>query len=809
MEDEEKTKEQLISELTILRQRVSELEQDGFEHNLMEEALRKSEVEYHNISEHAPVGIFRSTIRGKLIEVNPEAARILGYDSPEEIIAVTNRTSTAETIYVDPESRQEIVKRALENSSAWVEAEGHLRRKSGETIVVRFFFRKIPMESRESDLLEGFMEDITGRKLAEEALRASETTYRIVADNTYDWEYWVSPAGQFLYTSPSCQRITGYAANEFETDSELISRIIHPDDRPKLADHFQPHKNIEMPCRLEFRIIQREGSMRWIGHVCQPVFDAEGRFLGHRGSNRDITDRKRGEEALQASEQRYKQLLSSVTDYIFTIDMKYGLPVSTTHGQGCVAVTGFTPEDYARMPYLWYEMVHPEDQHIVKQYAETAMRGEARDPLEHRIIHRTGTTRWVRNTMVPRYDTSGRIVACDGLISDITDRKNVEYELKQTNTYLENIFENSPDAIGIVDGSGRFIRWNRMAAELYGYTFEEMKGKSGFDLYADKDELERMLMHLRQEGSVKKCEMRMKRKEGSIVPFEISIGLLKDSQNKTLGSVCVARDLSGIKEALLALKTSNEQLYQEITERRRAEESLLKSEETLQESERNLRSLASELFTIQEAERKRISKELHDGLGQELTVLKISLTSLQDKLRKDQISLKGECDFLLSCIDGIIEDTRRLCHDLSPYLLEELGLLPSLEHMFAEVCQRNNIICSFEMEPIDYPLSRGTMVSIYRIFQEALTNIVKHSGATRVSLFVERQPEKLIFMVADNGKGFDIQLVNQRPVSKRGMGLFAMAERTQMLGGSFQILGWKGEGTKISFSFPLKEKGTE
>ncbi len=94
------------------------------------------------------------------------------------------------------------------------------------------------MESRESDLLEGFMEDITGRKLAEEALRASETTYRIVADNTYAWEYWVSPAGQFLYTSPSCQRITGYAANEFETDSELLSRIIHPDDRPKLADHF-------------------------------------------------------------------------------------------------------------------------------------------------------------------------------------------------------------------------------------------------------------------------------------------------------------------------------------------------------------------------------------------------------------------------------------------------------------------------------------------------------------------------------------------------------------------------------------------
>jgi PAS domain S-box-containing protein len=808
MEEGAKTKEQLISELTILRQRVAELEQGRFECNVPQDVFRKSEMAYHSIFENAPVGIFLSTAGGRLLEANPEVARILGYDSPEDLITVANRTSIGEALYADPELRPEIVQKVLDAHGTWISVEPRLRRKSGDTIDVRFFFRRISLESGEP-ALEGFVEDISGRKLAEEALRASETTYRIVADNTYDWEYWVSPAGQFLYTSPSCQRITGYAPKEFETASELLPRIIHADDLPTLADHLQPHKNIEMPCRLEFRIIDRGGSVRWIGHVCQPVFDAEGRFLGHRGSNREITDRKRGEDALRASEQRYRQLLSSVTDYIFTIEIKDGLPASTTHGQGCVAVTGFTPEDYARMPYLWYEMVHPEDQHVVKQHAEISIRGKTKDPLEHRIIHRNGTTRWVRNTIVPRYDTDGRFIACDGLISDITDRKNVENELKQTNTYLENIFENSPDAIGIVDGSGRFIKWNRMAAELYGYTLEEMQGKSGFDLYADKDDLERMLMHLREEGSVRKREMKMRRKDGSIVPFEISIGLLKDSQNNTLGSVCVARDLSGIKEALSALKTSNEQLNKEIAERRRAEESLLKSEEILQESERNLRSLASQLFTIQEAERKRISKELHDGLGQELTVLKIALTSIQDRLRKDQVSLKKESDFLLGCIDGIIEDTRRLCHDLSPYLLEELGLLSSLEYMFTEICQRNNIICSFETEPIGYPFPRETLVSIYRILQEALTNIVKHSGATQVLLCIKRQPGELNFMVADNGRGFDIRLMNQRPASKRGMGLFAMAERTQMLGGSFEILGQEGDGTKIAFSIPLKANGEE
>ncbi len=663
-----------------------------------EEALRTSEEKYRSIFDNAPIGIFRTTADGRLLDANLELSRILGYSSPQEMIATTNRTSVAEALYAAPEERLKlVVSKALAGNGAWDKVEIHLRRKDGEKITARLFFRRIPDRSAEPAILEGFAEDISERRLAEDALRSSEIKHRIVADNTYDWEYWVSPEGRYLYSSPSCERITGRRAGEYEDDPELLFRIIHPDDKGRYEAHLEQCQTSGTSCECEFRIIHRDGTTRWIGHVYQPVFDAEGQYLGRRGSNREMTDRKRGEEALQASEQRYKLLLGSVTDYIFTVELKDGLPVSTTHGQGCVAVTGFTPEDYVRMPYLWYEMVHPEDQHVVKQHAETALRGEAKVPLEHRIIHKNGTTRWVRNTIVPRYDAASRLVACDGLVSDITDRKNVEYELKQANTYLENIFENSPDAIGIVDGSGRFIRWNRMAAELYGYTLEEMKGKSGFDLYADKDELRRMLVQLRQEGSVKKWEMKMKRKDGDIVPFEISIGLLRGSQNKTLGSVAVARDLSGIKEALATIKVSNEQLSQEIAERRRAEAALLKSEETLQQSEKNLRSLTSQLFTIQEKERNRISKELHDGLGQDLTVLKIYLTSIQNKLKEDQRSLKDDCDFLLSRIDHSVADMRRLCHDLSPYLLEELGLAASLKHLFDEVCQRNGLCCLLDL----------------------------------------------------------------------------------------------------------------
>ena len=172
----------------------------------------------------------------------------------------------------------------------------------------------------------------------------------------------------------------------------------------------------------------------------------------------------------------------------------------------------------------------------------------------------------------------GRFMGSFAMLTDITESKRAEEEIRQSNAYLENILDNSPDAIAIVDKHGRIIRWNKMAEDLYGYTFEEMNGKTGLDLYADKGRLEKMLVSLRREGSVKKWEMRMERKDGSIAPFEISIGFLKDSQKETLGSVCVARDLSEIKETLAALRASNDQLNQGIFERKRAEETLRKAE---------------------------------------------------------------------------------------------------------------------------------------------------------------------------------------------------------------------------------------
>jgi PAS domain S-box-containing protein len=183
---------------------------------------------------------------------------------------------------------------------------------------------------------------------------------------------------------------------------------------------------------------------------------------------------------------------------------------------------------------------------IFKDYRKLAevARRRAYDELEQRIAERTAEL----------------VKANQQLKQEIEERKRTEAELNRTKEYLENVITNTVDAIGIVDRNGKFILWNRRSAEIYGYSLEELADKTAFDLYADPAELDRMLQRLRRDGVVREFEILMKKKDGTIVPMDISISLLKDGAGRTIGSVCVARDLSERKKAEAALKHAQKEL---------------------------------------------------------------------------------------------------------------------------------------------------------------------------------------------------------------------------------------------------------
>lgn len=223
----------------------------------------------------------------------------------------------------------------------------------------------------------------------------------------------------------------------------------------------------------------------------------------------------------------------------------------------------------------------------------------------------------------------------------------------------------------------------------------------------------------------------------------------------------------------------------------------------LQESEQRLRFLTTQLLSAQEQERKRISMELHDELGQNLTVMKLQVRSIEGGLRDDQPDLKQACLELRQYVDTVIDNVRRLSRDLSPAILEDLGLLSALKYLLEGVGKHLNIKPSLDIEDLNSLFPAEAQIIIYRIFQECLKNIAKHAGACQVRVQVRRDGESVCFVLEDNGCGFEVDQVMGRPATERGLGLAALNERARILGGTCEVSSRRGAGTKVVCTIPV------
>lgn len=224
-------------------------------------------------------------------------------------------------------------------------------------------------------------------------------------------------------------------------------------------------------------------------------------------------------------------------------------------------------------------------------------------------------------------------------------------------------------------------------------------------------------------------------------------------------------------------------------------------------AEETLRILSLRLLTSQEEEQRRIAMELHDQTGQDLNVLKLYMSSLQDRLRKDQTALKGELGKLLAIVDGIIDDVRRLAHGLCPSQLQILGLRAALNALIRNFSEKTRIPIRFDVEALEGRFQPETQIVLYRIFQEALTNIYKHARAKTVRINVRLRGDALFIVVKDDGQGFDTSRYRMEdPAVERGMGLSALELRARMIGANLKISSRPGKGTQITLLVPLNGK---
>jgi signal transduction histidine kinase len=253
-----------------------------------------------------------------------------------------------------------------------------------------------------------------------------------------------------------------------------------------------------------------------------------------------------------------------------------------------------------------------------------------------------------------------------------------------------------------------------------------------------------------------------------------------------------------VKDRTADLRLTVAQLQEEVTHR-------LQAEASLKESEGRLRHLTSQLLTAQEAERGRLALELHDDLGQSLTVLKMQLRTIQRKAPPESSETKESLEHALNFINEVIEKIRHLSRNLRPTILEDLGLTGALKYLFEDFSNQG-ILVTMNLDDIQGLFSQETQLIIYRIFQESFSNITKYAQASQVSLSIKRQDGSVAFQLEDNGRGFNHQKVINENITDRGLGLTSMDERARMLGGSFNIWSQEGQGTKMALVVPIQVK---
>jgi len=263
--------------------------------------------------------------------------------------------------------------------------------------------------------------DIADRKMAQDELLASYERFRTVAEHTHDWETWCAPDGTPLYVSPSCERISGHSAAEFMADPGLLTRITHADDLPRLVEHLRmgAAEGRGDALELEFRIVTPDGDVRWIGHVCAPVYGEDGEWLGRRGSNRDTTERMLTEERL-AHERR---LLQQVEAVAHIGSWRIG-PSEHELSDEAARILGFdcTPPDCDVVEAV-LDVIHPDDRMLFAPARIRTILAEGLPPIDFRIIRPDGDVRWITAEGEVEVDEGGQSVAVNGVLQDVTARK--------------------------------------------------------------------------------------------------------------------------------------------------------------------------------------------------------------------------------------------------------------------------------------------------------------------------------------------------------------------------------------------------
>ena len=708
--------------------------------------------------------------------------------------------------------------------------------KSGEVRWARQRIVLITDEAGTPVAIEGLASDVTQQKRAEEAIRESERKYRLLAENIADVVWTQDNELNFTYITPSVRQLWGYTPEELlalsdhtlftESSNRLVESL-----RQRRTEH-ERQGRYDITHRTEMELVRKDGSVVWAEVVISRLVDAQGQPTGFLGVARDMSARKLAERAIQESERRFRDLFEDSPISLWEEDLtrlkQYFDELKASgvddfrayfnrHPKAlaqCAVLVDVVDVNKATLDLLGARSRDDLLGNLDRVLTESSMAAFTEEMImlasggtEYRgeITHRTlsGDIIWVfvHFTVPPEYrDTLSRVIVS---LIDVTPRKRAEQALMESEERYRALVENSQEGVVVyMDGTPVFI--NEATTRLVGYDLNDLQNAPPLD-FIHPDDRERMERITLPSDEVDTC--RVLTKDGAVKWIAFSIKPImwngRDAVLTINTDITSHKSLEGELRAIHA--KMEERIVLRTAELSRANRKLKEEVEEREKAQRQILSLTKDIIRVQEAERQRIARDLHDNVAQDLSSVVLKIKTLFDGHDAIDPELHRRGESAARVMKKAVADVRSIAYGLRPPALDQLGLVRALENYCQEVAGRTRLIIDFFSAGMESGnLDSDAEINIYRMLQEAINNVAKHARATTVTVRVVRSHPDIILRIEDNGNGFDMDARLPAAAEENRMGVRSMEERARLIGGSMEIQSLVGRGTRVIFTIPLE-----
>ncbi len=620
----------------------------------------------------------------------------------------------------------------------------------------------------------------------EQLLRMAETAAEI---GTWEWD----PINNSQMLSPELHAIFGTDAGDANYVEKWISRI-HPGDRQRVQQLMQEGQR-SGSMEFEYRYHHPELGLRWFYCKGRRIRDESPMF----GLVLDVTERKRTDDALRQSEQRFRDMIDALPAAIYTTDAAGRL---THFNPAAVELSGRVPDLGSDQWCVTWKLIRADGTPLPHDECPMAIalkEGRCIDGIEAIAERPDGTRIWF--VPYPRVlrDAEGHIIGGINMLVDITERKQAE----QAGKLLAAIVDSSDDAIVSKNLDGMVTSWNKGAERIFGYSAEEAVGRNiSLIIPPERQEEEKdILARLRRGERVDHFETIRRKKDGTPLNVSVTISPIRDATGRVTGASKVARDTTEGHRAEENYRKLAESLDAQV--RARTKELEERNADVLRQS-LLLRELSWRLLHLQDEERRHIARELHDSAGQTLAVLGVNLAALAKKAKVLAPEIAETAEKSQALVEQLTNEIRTTSYLLHPPLLDESGLPAALSWYFRGLKERSGLEISLDISKHIERFPRELELMVFRLIQECVTNIHRHSGSKRAMIQILREPDRIVVEVRDQGKGMPPERLAHIQSNGSGVGIRGMRERLRQFNGEMTIDS-NGTGTTIRVTIPASK----